>query len=251
GLPQRATAAAKGLTLGRYQIRMGGPDGENGQPLAFLLALADGLQDWDRPRFTVPRVAADIGLIDQEVVLTATDRQVFLDYNRDDQPAAAVAKLKGELGEYLEGVDGADGLLVHGVAEMAPRLPSEDGQAPLTGPSQWDLGPYLEAILEECGTIRLRGIMPLGKAPGALDVPIEELFAPLQVEGGSGEDLWQLLVNPSRGHGMERLGGQGDEDGRNSAKVLLLVGEPGSGKSTFLSMTAAVLAHALRGEQWA
>ena len=39
--------------------------------LAYLLSLADGLQGWDRPRFSAPLGPQEIGRIDQEVTLIA------------------------------------------------------------------------------------------------------------------------------------------------------------------------------------
>jgi hypothetical protein len=45
-------------------------------PLAFLLILCDTLQDWDRPRFTLPRDTQDYSRLDQHLLISANDREV-------------------------------------------------------------------------------------------------------------------------------------------------------------------------------
>jgi formylglycine-generating enzyme required for sulfatase activity/energy-coupling factor transporter ATP-binding protein EcfA2 len=246
GLPLKATAVARGLTPDRFRIAL---DGDTARPLAYLLALADGLQGWDRPRFTAPRAPDDIGLIDQHVELVADETRIYLRY-RLDEPMAGnqLRQLRQELGERLDGI--GDLLVSDEMTCSTPLLPFETATEVQAEPGEWDLGPYLDAIIHECGTVELKGIVPSGRARGALEVPIQEIYAPLRVEGGD-DDLWRLLVDPSRRY--ERLTGEVDavEEEHGSHRVLLLVGEPGSGKSTFLRMTAAVLAYALGGEPWA
>lgn len=230
GIVRSGSAAAHSLTPKRFRI---GPTPGDGLVLAFLLSLADGLQGWDRPRFDAPRSPEDIGLIDQDVVLSADQHRVYLDFEMAEAEAVPLFNSwREDLEQRMEGI----GALLHrGVApNLAPRTDLERGATPTVSPSEFDLGPYLRAVLRECGTIQLRGFLRSGRIREATSIPIEEIYAPMQVERGE-ESLWRLLAG---------TGTRGNE-------ALLLLGDPGSGKSTFLRMTASVLAHAQLGQEWA
>ena len=182
---------------------------------------------------------------------------VYLDYTGDRAEAGRqFSKMRDELAGYLQGMRGEDALLVWGVTPEKAE-PLED-ETPSVDPKtenieRWDLVPYLEAVVRECGSITMHGIMSPGKAREATAVPIQEIYAPLRKEGAlSDTDLWQELAGLSAGPEQleQELAAHAGERGPQQ-RGLLLVGDPGSGKSTFLRMTAAVLAHAGLGQPWA
>ncbi len=265
-LPETGSAHDKGLTPERYRLCA------DVLPLAHLLTLADGLQEWDRPRYAPPMTPKELSTLDQECLVLADERGVFLDYPGDRADAGTkFAVVRNELGSYIDGVDDADGLLrwdPDDIPEPAQRLEREDANrsevlAPTT-PEDWDLVPYLHGVLRTCGTLEMRGIMAPGADGEVNNVPIEELYAPLRVEGGADDEaLWRTLAGEGsacgvpderatlRMHGrrQRRVRADGESDHFDAERGLLLVGKPGSGKSTFLRFTAAVLAHARLGEQ--
>ncbi len=260
GLPEPNTAATVGLTLNKYKIRLTEKNDRPGTALAYLLGLSDGLQEWDRPHFRLVRDKRDLTLIDQHIEVTADDRAVYLQYFTGDDSFDDYKKARENLGQYLDRIRGDNALLREGrIERLANDLPEEAQPAAVARLDDYDLEPYLKIILRECGTITLRGIMAAGKSREALEIPIQDIYAPLRIEGGgTDEQMWRLIagvkddVREHKGRTelmrtAEPIEDEGGDDDDNDTKRqgLLLIGDPDSGKSTFLRLTAAVIARAL------
>jgi calcineurin-like phosphoesterase family protein len=99
-------------------------------------------------------------------------------------------------------------------------------QAPPPLASSADFHSYLEALIDRTSHISISGISSAGSVKGALRHPIEKLYTPLRSE----EDLGNL-----RG-----LAGLPDLIPRYPR--LVLEGQPGAGKTTFLRLVACLLA---------
>ncbi len=107
----RSDAAAHGLTLDRFKIRLveHGPS-PCSTPLAFLLALTDTLQTWDRPRFRAIREDDTPGLSDQDMELWVENNKIHLYFKQDgvrfrhpeSDPDSLFTKTVKNLKEYLE-----------------------------------------------------------------------------------------------------------------------------------------------------
>ena len=93
----------------------------------------------------------------------------------------------------------------------------------------WDPAPYLEALRNETGYIEIRG---LRTAEGSAHrFPIGDLYIPLIDELGASGGIGQ-----ERGAaGLPEGAGQRDLDRALDHPRLVIVGDPGSGKSTFLN----------------
>jgi hypothetical protein len=95
---------------------------------------------------------------------------------------------------------------------------------------------YLEGLVQQTSHINISGISNAGSVKGALRYPIEKLYTPLRSRGDLGD-----------------FGGRGERDRLSEGLVglpdllprhprLLLEGQPGAGKTTFLRFTASMLA---------
>jgi len=117
-----------------------------------------------------------------------------------------------------------DGVVIRPVT--APPTPG----AAITKPAA-DFRGYLEALLVQTSHINISGISVAGSVKGALRYPIEKLYTPLRSRGavslGDLVGLPELLPRHRR---------------------LLLEGQPGAGKTTFLRFTACMLARDALGK---
>ena len=96
------------LTLYEYKLSL------NGTPLAFLLALVDALQDWDRPLFSPPSTEKSYISQDQDISVTFSDNRIKLQFLGDEYagtPGSKFKKLVTELKKYMNG-DDIDRLLI-------------------------------------------------------------------------------------------------------------------------------------------
>lgn len=105
-----------------------------------------------------------------------------------------------------------------------------------------DIGPYLEYVLEQTQYVVVRGLTT--GAGQEVRFPIEDLFIPMQTDFPAptrrDRSPW---TRPSSAHGESAL------EESLSARRLVILGEPGSGKTTFLRWVAYNLAlSALRRE---
>lgn len=108
------------------------------------------------------------------------------------------------------------------------------GQAPAATPASpaSDFRGYLEALLEQTSHINISGISNAGSVKGALRYAIEKLYTPLRSRGGAGDGL----------DFGERGGSVGLPDLLPRHPRLLLEGQPGAGKTTFLRFASCMLA---------
>jgi hypothetical protein len=89
------------LTLDQYELTLAET------PLAWLLALTDALQCWDRPKRTeVPRSLKHCSLKYQEIRITATPiDKLAISFKTDDYrdtPRSSFSRLMNDLGEYMD-----------------------------------------------------------------------------------------------------------------------------------------------------
>ena len=108
---------------------------------------------------------------------------------------------------------------VHFQAASSPPAPSADFQS------------YLEALIDRTSHISINGISSAGSVKGALRHPIEKLYTPLRSRGDL-EDFRGLAGLPDLLPRHPRL---------------LLEGQPGAGKTTFLRLVACLLARDILG----
>jgi len=138
----------------------------------------------------------------------------------------------------------ASALLEQVVRILDPGCPgtAEEQQQALEG--------YLETLLQETDHVTIQGI---GSKPGAgqeaLFYPIEQLYTPLKSARTPGRaERATLLDEESRGAGLGREAMAEHVELKELLAAhdrLLLVGDPGAGKTTFLRLIACVLARDL------
>lgn len=90
-----------------------------------------------------------------------------------------------------------------------------------------DLRPYLARLIERTETLEIRGIAG-DRNQAAISPPIENLYTPLRMRGGGG---WQSAVG---GEALQAVLGR--------SRRVLIEGDPGAGKTTFLRFAACMLA---------
>ena len=118
-----------------------------------------------------------------------------------------------------------------------------------------DLRRYLDDLLEEVGTIKIPGIRT--RAGEALPPePIEQLYTPLRSKEVRARDMGRIAHAEAQARVADE---RGDDDGESEAqrvtlaellsehRHLLLIGQPGAGKSTFSDLVVCMLARDLVG----
>jgi hypothetical protein len=123
----------------------------------------------------------------------------------------------------------AAGVLIRPIHSSVPT------QAPATSSRPTDMRVYLQKLIDRTSHINISGISNAGSVKGALRHPIEKLYTPLRSRGGA-EDL------RAGGDGLINL-----SDLMPQSNRLLLEGQPGAGKTTFLRLVACLLARDLLG----
>jgi len=121
-----------------------------------------------------------------------------------------------------------------------------------------DLRRYLDDLLEEVGTIKIPGIRT--RAGEALPPePIEQLYTPLRSKEVRARDMGRVAHAKAQADAQPVPGKRGDDDGESEAQPvtlaellsehrhLLLLGQPGAGKSTFSDLVVCMLARDLVG----
>lgn len=110
--PEEAWRAER-LTLDQFNLSL------DGTPLAFLLALTDILQDWDRPLFSAPAGNLEYISQDQDISIRFSGDQIVLSYPTDEFAGTSQSKfrrLMKELKKCMNG-DDIDSLLVEGAEQ--------------------------------------------------------------------------------------------------------------------------------------
>ncbi|MEO5341636.1 MAG: SUMF1/EgtB/PvdO family nonheme iron enzyme [Magnetococcus sp. MYC-9] len=128
--------------------------------------------------------------------------------------------------------------LAQGIPVCAP------GQSPPSAPI--DLTPWLHSLLDRTDSLEIRGIgSGVGRQKEAGKYPIEQLYTPLRSQGG-----------------LDERGARAEQKTIPLAELLpgrrrlLIEGQPGAGKTTFLKLVAAMLAKDLlrmahpQGNSW-
>lgn len=142
--------------------------------------------------------------------------------------------------------DGNDWRVTHEV-NLAERM-AGPGQSLAPAATPTDPAPYLRRLMEQCAKIQIRGLeVGSGKAT---NLPIDELYIPLLTSGtGDGRHERKgkdgILQEEHEGHGAEDL------RAALRHKTLVVVGDPGSGKSTFLRRIAFHLCQQQLGDSTA
>jgi hypothetical protein len=104
------------LTLNDYRLSL------VKTPLAFLLALTDVLQDWDRPLFSVPSPTGYVSQ-DQDISIAFSGDHIIVDFTSDELRGTSKSKfrsLAAELKKYMEPED-IDRLLIENIEENSNR----------------------------------------------------------------------------------------------------------------------------------
>jgi hypothetical protein len=101
-----------------------------------------------------------------------------------------------------------------------------------------DFEPYLEALVDRTDHINISGIFTAGSARGALRHPIEHLFIPLSGERSPHEETGRQVAARMS---LARL--------LQDHSRLLIEGQPGAGKTTFLRFVATMLGRDALGRE--
>ncbi|MBF0400841.1 MAG: SUMF1/EgtB/PvdO family nonheme iron enzyme [Magnetococcales bacterium] len=113
-----------------------------------------------------------------------------------------------------------------------------------------DLIPWLESLLDRTGSLEVRGIgSGAGRQQEAGKYPIEQLYTPLRSQGSLDAGAKRTKTAPPRDGEWMREEKQmvSLAELLPSHRQLLIEGQPGAGKTTFLKLVAAMLAKDLLG----
>jgi formylglycine-generating enzyme required for sulfatase activity len=105
-----------------------------------------------------------------------------------------------------------------------------------------DLRAYLEDLIDRTDHINIGGISSGGASKGALRPPIERLYTPLRSRGDLGDPAGVVGMAGEAGAGRRMEGAVGLAELLPRHPRLLLEGQPGAGKTTFLRFVACMLA---------
>ena len=212
--------------------------GENKEVLAFLVD-KDAAWPVDFKDSHTLSVAVEEGKCTEELV------------RRVERDIAGLRQFKrwlddGRLRVHFRNVDEFEGKLGIALRDWRDRHP--EFKPPPVPPG--DPHKYLEALREQTGWINIRGLMVgSGKAQR---FPIDQLYIPLTTASGLTEanEAPELEgVRPSRAARRERVEGSGNRERVEledllSYRRLVIVGDPGAGKTTFLWRIAFELSNA-------
>ena len=138
----------------------------------------------------------------------------------------------GGRGEFVHDADfpaEPDGTIIGGWERKVPE--------PVARPA--DLSDYLRDLIDQTDHIRISGI-GASRARGAHRYPIESLYTPLSSRGVLEEQGEAPMLRAERSVALAELLPRQDR--------LLIEGQPGAGKTTFLRLVACMLARDLAGE---
>jgi formylglycine-generating enzyme required for sulfatase activity/energy-coupling factor transporter ATP-binding protein EcfA2 len=127
--------------------------------------------------------------------------------------------------------------ILTGLASTSPSILPE----PLIAVESNDPRRYLTWLGKECGSVEIRGLQVSGGKAHRFD--IEDLYTPLYTVGGELEEKKDKRDSPDMRPRKVNL----DEILTN--KHTVVIGDPGSGKSTFLRHVTAILCRTLLGEK--
>ncbi|HSH05359.1 MAG TPA: NACHT domain-containing protein, partial [Anaerolineae bacterium] len=125
----------------------------------------------------------------------------------------------------------------------------EDGLAPEVARRA-----YLEQLRGKMGRLQLSGVDPKVAADRkASRLALGAVYTALLTSGGSGEEMLmgeaEVVLGEGRGRGGERGRMLSATEQINRHKYLVLLGDPGSGKSTFVRFVALCMAGACLGDE--
>lgn len=128
------------------------------------------------------------------------------------------------------------------VEELARDAASAPRQVSISPPA--DFHGYLEAVIDATDHLKIGGISKAGSVRGAIRQPIEKLYTPLRSRESQRRDL--SLENAGLAHDDLQPIGLAAILPRH--KRLLIEGQPGAGKTTFLRLAACMLARDACGQ---
>ena len=211
-------AIENGLDFERYSIRLEADDCKC-SPLAFLLGLADSLQEWDRPQFRSPRASDRQRYIDQDIHLRVEGGKILLAITSDAafrnprDAASSFSKCVEAMKRYLD-PSIVESLLAPDATTLSTLVEEQSANAiTLKG-----LDLYLSSFVTEYETLPDVRKDPLLKIYIPVRFELRQGFSDLPSDYANGEDLTDLVGRWLADDGC----------------LMFLLGDYGSGKTSFL-----------------
>lgn len=194
-------------------------------PLAFLLILADGLQEWGRPLISPPGSDTPYPLIDQEMYIWCKNGCLKVNFPYDpyqpSQPESFFFRICSGLKSKLK-------------EEELDKIMKPSERLPVSETDKLDYCMMLEHV---------HSLIDLRSTPtrDLLSATMDELYVPIGVIEMTAGELDVTLIDKD----MPLEPDEGGKSLLQTCKRLLLLGEPGTGKSTFLRHMVLKIARSL------